>query len=53
MLVMSVTWHAGEIAKLALERGLIRCQGKTPENTMASALYTEVRKRNTKSMFIK
>ena len=29
---------AGEIARVALKRGLIKCTGKTPEATMASAL---------------
>lgn len=43
----------GEITKLALERKLVKCQGKTPENTMASALYTDVRKRGNYSPFIK
>lgn len=43
----------GEITKVALERRLVRCQGKTPENTMASALYTDVRKRGSSSPFIK
>lgn len=43
----------GEITKLALDRKLVRCQGKTPENTMASALYTDVRKRGQYSPFIK
>ena len=44
---------SGEITKLALERRLIKCSGKTPENTMASALYTEVRKRPLQTSFIK
>ena len=35
----------GDITKVALERKLVKCQGKTPENTMASALYTDVRPR--------
>lgn len=44
---------SGEITKLSLERKLIKCTGKTPENTMASALYTEVRKRPLQTTFIK
>jgi len=41
----------GEIARLALARGYVRCQGKTPEATMASALYTDVKKKGDKSIF--
>lgn len=44
---------AGEITKLAIERRLLKCMGKTPENTMASALYTEVRKKAATTVFIK
>ncbi|GLI60954.1 hypothetical protein VaNZ11_003206, partial [Volvox africanus] len=44
---------SGEITKLAMERRLLRCMGKTPENTMASALYTEVRKKANTTVFIK
>lgn len=44
---------AGEITKLAIERKLLKCMGKTPENTMASALYTEVRKKAGTTVFIK
>lgn len=44
---------SGDITKLALERKLVKCTGKTPENTMASALYTEVRKRPLQTPFIK
>jgi hypothetical protein len=43
----------GEIAKLALKRNLIKCSGKTPEATMASALYTDVKKREYKSAFVR
>lgn len=41
----------GEIARSALKRGYIRCQGKTPEATMASALYTDVKKKGDNSLF--
>ncbi|KAG1676555.1 hypothetical protein FOA52_000098 [Chlamydomonas sp. UWO 241] len=41
----------GEITKVALERKLIQCQGKTPEATMASALYTDVKRKLTTSVF--
>jgi hypothetical protein len=44
---------AGEITKIALERKLVKATGKTPENTMASALYTDVRKRGSNSPFFK
>lgn len=37
--------------RVALERGLINCQGKTPEATMASALYTDVKRKHDKSVF--
>lgn len=43
----------GDIAKLALKRGLIKCQGKTPEATMASALYTDVKRKESNSVFIR
>ena len=41
----------GDITRVALERGLINCQGKTPEATMASALYTDVKKKEGRSIF--
>mmetsp|Transcript_39905 Transcript_39905/g.100341 ORF Transcript_39905/g.100341 Transcript_39905/m.100341 type:complete len:555 (-) Transcript_39905:305-1969(-) len=41
----------GEITKVALQRGYIRCQGRTPEATMASALYTDVKKKGDNSYF--
>lgn len=34
-----------------MECGLIKVQGKTPEATMASALYTDVKKKLDKSVF--
>lgn len=37
--------------RVALERELIKCQGKTPEATMASALYTDVKRKGDKSVF--
>lgn len=43
----------GEIAKLALTRGLVRCTGKTPEATMASALYTDIKRREDRSLFVR
>lgn len=43
----------GDIAKLALRRGLIKCSGKTPEATMASALYTDIKRKVGESTFIR
>ncbi|CAK0746071.1 hypothetical protein CVIRNUC_001665 [Coccomyxa viridis] len=40
-----------DITKLALERQHIKCQGRTPEATMASALYTDVKRKGNKSVF--
>lgn len=34
-----------------MEMGLLKCQGKTPEATMASALYTDVKRKLQKSLF--
>jgi hypothetical protein len=44
---------AGEIARVALKRGLIKCTGKTPEATMASALYTDIKRKEGQSIFIR
>ncbi|KAG2448873.1 hypothetical protein HYH02_006222 [Chlamydomonas schloesseri] len=41
----------GDITRLAVEMGLLKCQGKTPEATMASALYTDVKRKLQKSLF--
>ena len=41
------TW----IGRLALERQHIKCQGRTPEATMASALYTDVKRKGDRSVF--
>ena len=43
----------GEIARLALKRHLIKCSGKTPEATMASALYTDIKRKEGESTFIR
>lgn len=43
----------GDITKIALERGFLQVQGKTPDATMASALYTDVRKKADASIFIR
>lgn len=46
---------AGDIAKAALSRGYIQVQGKTPEATMASAMYTDIKRKGTQgtSTFIR
>mmetsp|Transcript_33602 Transcript_33602/g.60094 ORF Transcript_33602/g.60094 Transcript_33602/m.60094 type:complete len:583 (-) Transcript_33602:140-1888(-) len=41
----------GDICRVALERGLLQAKGKTPEATMASALYTDVKRKEKKSIF--
>ncbi|DBA68284.1 hypothetical protein WJX79_001596 [Trebouxia sp. C0005] len=41
----------GDITKVALEMELINCQGKTPDATMASALYTDVKRKLHLSVF--
>jgi hypothetical protein len=37
--------------RTALQRGFLNAQGKTPEATMASALYTDVKKKRGESIF--
>eukprot|EP00798_Chlamydomonas_sp_ICE-L_P013473 gene13473-19333_t len=41
----------GEITKTALKKGLVKCQGKTPDATMASALYTDIKRKLDQSVF--
>ena len=41
----------GEICKLALEWGLLKCTGKTPEATMASSLYGDIKRNDGGSVF--
>lgn len=43
----------GEITRLALKYGLVKCTGKTPEATMASALYTDIKRKGDESLFIR
>lgn len=43
----------GEITKAALQRGFIKCSGKTPDATMASALYTDIKRRTGESVFVR
>lgn len=44
---------AGDIARMAIRYNYISCQGKTPEATMASALYTDIKRKETASIFIR
>lgn len=39
--------------RLALEWGLLTCSGRTPEATMASSLYGDIKRRDHKSVFIR
>ena len=43
----------GEITKVALQRGYISCSGKTPDATMASALYTDIKRRSGETAFVR
>jgi hypothetical protein len=43
----------GEICKLALEWGLLKCSGKTPEATMASSLYGDIKRNDGTSLFFR
>lgn len=43
----------GDITRIALNRGLLGQTGKTPEATMASALYTDVKRKEANSAFIR
>ena len=37
--------------RVALDQALVTCQGRTPEATMASALYTDVKRKLDRSLF--
>lgn len=39
------------MCRVALDQALINCQGRTPEATMASALYTDVKRKLDSSVF--
>jgi HB1, ASXL, restriction endonuclease HTH domain len=43
----------GEICRLALEWSLLKCSGKTPEATMASSLYGDIKRWDKKSVFVR
>ena len=45
--------RATEIAKLIIETGLWKSDGKTPEATVSANLYTDIKKNGDKSAFVK
>ena len=45
--------HATEIAKLIIEAGLWKSDGKTPEATVSARLYTDIKSNGDKSSFVK
>ncbi|WP_198166314.1 winged helix-turn-helix domain-containing protein [Prosthecochloris sp. HL-130-GSB] len=45
--------HATEIAKLIIEAGLWKSDGKTPEATVSASLYSDIKKNGDKSPFVK
>jgi len=42
-----------EITQIALKEGLITTDGKTPDATMGAAIYTEIKQKKGKSLFVK
>lgn len=52
-LILDHVPYAGDIAREAIKYNLISCQGKTPEATMASALYTDLKRKESASIFIR
>jgi restriction system protein len=45
--------HAAEIAKLIIEAGLWKSDGKTPEDTVSARLYSDIKSNYDKSPFVK
>jgi len=45
--------HAAEIAKLIIESGLWKSNGKTPEATVSARLYSDIKNNGEKSPFVK
>ena len=45
--------HASEIAKLIIEAGLWKSDGKTPEATVSARLYSDIKSNGDKSCFVK
>ena len=39
--------------RLALDWGMLNCQGKTPEATMASSMYGDLKRKDRRSLFIR
>ncbi len=44
---------AKEITQIALKEGLITTDGKTPDATMGAVIYTEIKQKKGKSLFVK
>jgi restriction system protein len=45
--------NAAEITKLIIEAGLWKSEGKTPEATVSAQIYTDIKKKGDKSLFVK
>lgn len=45
--------HSNEITKIALERGLLKTSGKTPEATMNAQIVTDIKNKSDGSRFVK
>ena len=45
--------NATEIAKLIIEAGLWKSDGKTPEATVSARLYSDIKSKGDKSLFVK
>jgi len=45
--------HANEIARLIIEAGLWKSDGKTPEATVSASLYLDIKKNGDKLVFVK
>ena len=45
--------HANEIAKLIIDSGLWKSDGKTPEATVSARLYSDIKSNGDKSPFVK
>lgn len=44
---------SGEITRLAIDKNLIKTSGATPQRTMYTELYRDIRKNGRKSVFMK
>lgn len=45
--------HYGEITKRALDRGILKSQGKTPEETLNARISVEIKQHGDKSVFVR